>query len=110
MAKNTPPTTTGFQSYALSDQGVRGNNEDEVFADDERGIYFVVDGMGGHAAGEQAAQIAAERLRGRLERATGTPQQRVREAIALANNAIFEAAAQNSAWNGIDRKSTRLNS
>ena len=92
MAKKQPSTRSGFRSYALSDQGVRGNNEDRVHTDDERGIYFVIDGMGGHAAGEHAAKIADERLRGRLERATGTPQQRIREAIALANNAIFESA------------------
>ncbi|HEY3837674.1 MAG TPA: protein phosphatase 2C domain-containing protein [Bryobacteraceae bacterium] len=101
MSKKTASPTAGFRSYALSDQGVRSNNEDLVHNDDERGIYFVVDGMGGHAAGEQAAQIAAERLRGRLERATGSPQQRLREAITLANNAIFEAATQHSDWNGM---------
>lgn len=100
MAKQTP-STTGFKSAALSDQGVRGNNEDLVYNDDDRGIYFVIDGMGGHAAGEHAAQIASERLRGRLERATGSPQQRVREAIALANNAIFESASQNPDWKGM---------
>jgi serine/threonine protein phosphatase PrpC len=101
MAKKTPASITGFTSYALSDQGVRGNNEDLVHHDDERGIYFVVDGMGGHAAGEQAARIAGERLRGRLERATGSPQQRIREAIALANNAIFDDAARNPDWAGM---------
>jgi serine/threonine protein phosphatase PrpC len=101
MAKKQPTSTSGFRSYALSDQGVRGNNEDLVHTDDERGIYFVIDGMGGHAAGEQAAKIADERLRGRLERATGTPQQRIREAIALANNAIFESAEQHPDQKGM---------
>lgn len=101
MAKKQPTSTSGFRSYALSDQGVRGNNEDLVHADDQRGIYFVIDGMGGHAAGEQAAKIADERLRGRLERATGTPQQRIREAIALANNAIFESAEKHSDQKGM---------
>src|SRR5579871_6647197 len=101
MAKTQPSAKTGFRSFAGSDQGVRGNNEDEVYADDARGIYFVVDGMGGHAAGEQAARIAKERLLGRLARATGTPQQRVREAIALANNAIFEAAESHPEWKGM---------
>ena len=101
MAKKSPAPATAFTSYALSDQGIRSNNEDLVHNDDDRGIYFVVDGMGGHAAGEHAARIASERLRGRLERPTGTPQQRIREAIALANNAIFEAAAQNPEWSGM---------
>jgi len=101
MAKKLPASTSGFKSYAGSDQGVRGNNEDEVYADDDLGIYFVVDGMGGHAAGEEAARIAKERLLGRLSRATGSPQQRIREAITLANNAIFETAAQRPDWNGM---------
>jgi len=93
---------TRFISCALTDPGsVRGNNEDEVYADDERGIYFVVDGMGGHAAGEEAARIAKARLRGRLERLTGTPEERVREAIALANKDIFEAAEKRPEWRGM---------
>ncbi len=101
MATKTPTSTSGFKSFALSDQGARINNEDLVHNDDDRGIYFVVDGMGGHAAGEQAAQIACERLRGRLERATGSPQQRIREAITLANNAIFETAEAHPDWKGM---------
>jgi PPM family protein phosphatase len=93
---------THFISCALTDAGsVRGNNEDEVYADDERGIYFVVDGMGGHAAGEEAARIAKARLRGRLERLTGTPEERVREAIALANKDIYEAAEKRPDWRGM---------
>ena len=93
---------THFISCALTDPGsVRGNNEDEVYADDERGIYFVVDGMGGHAAGEEAARIAKARLRGRLERFTGTPEERVREAIALANKDIYEAAEKRPDWHGM---------
>ncbi len=91
-----------FISCALTDAGsVRGNNEDEVYADDTRGIYFVVDGMGGHAAGEEAARIAKARLRGRLERLTGTPEERVREAIALANKDIYEAAEKRPDWRGM---------
>ena len=79
------PAKPRFSSAAASDQGpVRSNNEDRVYTDDSRGIFLVVDGMGGHEAGEHAAAIAVERIRGRLERQTGTVEQRVREAIALA--------------------------
>jgi serine/threonine protein phosphatase PrpC len=93
---------TRFVSAGTSDVGnVRGNNEDRVYIDDERGIYLVVDGMGGQAAGEEAAEIAVKTIKGRLERQTENPEQRVREAIALANNAIFEAASQNAAWRGM---------
>ena len=96
------PAAPRFLSAPLSDPGhVRGNNEDRVFADDARGFFFVVDGMGGHAAGETAAEIAVERIKGRLERQTGTAEQRIREAIALANNAIFEKAQTKSEWHGM---------
>jgi PPM family protein phosphatase len=88
-------------SFGASDQGPRHNNEDEFYFDDELGIYFVVDGMGGHAAGEQAASIAKERLIGRLERPIGTVDQRIREAIVLANNAVHDAAAGRSDWEGM---------
>ena len=89
-------------SAGLSHQGlVRKNNEDRIHLDDARGIYAVVDGMGGHAAGEHAAEIAIERLRSRLERQTDGVEQRIREAIALANNAVYDAAAKHPEWRGM---------
>jgi serine/threonine protein phosphatase PrpC len=80
---------------------VRRNNEDAWHMDPERGIFLVVDGIGGQAAGEKAAEIALERVRARLERLTGTTEQRIREAIAVANNEIFRAAKGNTEWEGM---------
>src|SRR6266545_1786750 len=85
-----------------SDPGrARSNNEDAFHADADRGIFLVVDGIGGHAAGEHAASIAVERVRARLERQTGTAEQRVREAITMANNEILRAARGNPEWEGM---------
>ena len=96
------PAVPRFLSAAFSDPGpVRGNNEDRVYCDDTRGFFLVIDGMGGHAAGEHAAEIALERIKSRLERQTGNAEQRLREAITLANNAIFEAARVQEEWNGM---------
>jgi len=87
---------------AASDPGlVRRNNEDAFYADAGRGIFLVVDGIGGQAAGEKAAEIAVERVRARLERQTGTAEQRIREAIAVANNEILSAARANPEWEGM---------
>lgn len=67
----------------------RQNNEDRVYRDDDRGIFVVIDGVGGAAAGEEAADIALSRLRTRLERKTGSVRDRIREAITSANNEIY---------------------
>jgi serine/threonine protein phosphatase PrpC len=80
---------------------VRHNNEDAWYIDAERGIFLVVDGIGGQAAGEKAAEIAVDRIRARLERQTGTVEQRVREAITVANNEILRAARDNPQWQGM---------
>ncbi len=88
---------TRFQCAGASDPGrVRGNNEDRLYSDPDRGIFLVVDGVGGQAAGEQAAEIAVDRIRARLERQTGAAELRVREAITLANNEILRAARANA--------------
>ena len=86
----------------LSDTGrKRDNNEDRFHTDAERGIFLVVDGMGGQAAGEKAAETAVTVMRARLERQVGTAAERVREAITLANNEIYRLAQSNPAWRGM---------
>jgi len=93
---------TMYRSAGLSDPGrVRRNNEDAFHMDAERGIFLVVDGIGGQAAGEKAAEIAVNRIRTRMERQTGTVEERIREAIAMANNEIFQAAQNNPEWRGM---------
>src|SRR5271157_5728660 len=85
-----------------SDAGrARRNNEDALYVDAERGIFLVVDGIGGQAAGEKAAEIAVGRVRARLERQTGTSEQRIREAITVANNEILQAARTHPEWEGM---------
>ena len=93
---------TKVRCAGASDPGrVRSNNEDAFHIDAERGIFLVVDGIGGQAAGEKAAEIAVERVRARLERQTGSIEQRVREAITMANNEILRTARANSEFAGM---------
>ena len=52
-----------IMSACRSDVGLkRSNNEDRFVADDESGLFMVCDGMGGHAAGEVAAETASQEI------------------------------------------------
>ena len=79
----------------------RAENEDRFFIDAQRGIFLVVDGLGGHAAGERAAEIAVDIMSARLSRRTGASDKRIQEAFALASTEIFEAASRNPEWAGM---------
>lgn len=80
---------------------VRDNNEDRIYYDLERGIFVVIDGIGGQAAGEVAAETALNVIRARLERQTGEIRDRLREAITLANNQVYRLATTRDEWNGM---------
>ena len=85
-----------------SDAGrVRENNEDRFHCDPDRGIFIVVDGVGGHAGGEIAAETALLQVRTRLEREAGSAEARLREAITLANNEIYRLSRTNAEWTGM---------
>ena len=62
---------------------------------------MVIDGVGGQAAGEKAAEAALRQMRARLERETGAPEERLREAITLANNEVFRLAQSQPEWTGM---------
>jgi serine/threonine protein phosphatase PrpC len=80
----------GLVAAAATDAGrMRDHNEDTFYLNLESGILLVVDGVGGHAAGEVAANIAADRIRRRIERPDAPAHVRVREAITLANREIL---------------------
>lgn len=79
----------------------REHNEDTFLCDEKHGIFAVIDGVGGEAAGEAAAYKAAEVIAARLKRPTGSPERRLREAITLANNAIFELARDDYSRHGM---------
>ena len=75
---------------------IRAGNEDSLYADadQERGLFIVADGMGGHAAGEVASEMAVQIVARDLApmRDLSGPESLVHMADALkaANRAIYE--------------------
>jgi serine/threonine protein phosphatase PrpC len=95
-------TVTALRAAGHTDPGLqRDVNEDRFHLDVARGLFAVVDGVGGQAAGGKAADIALSMLRTRLERETGPTVDRVREAITIANNEIFRVASMRPEWHGM---------
>lgn len=89
-----PPLSAGV----ASDTGrLRERNEDRYLCDPANGVFLVVDGLGGHAAGELAAETAVEVIR--AAELTSGPS--IREAIARANNRIFELAGERPEHRGM---------
>lgn len=95
-------TMTALRAGTATHAGrLRSGNEDRVFADTASGLFLVVDGMGGHAAGGTAAEIAVAAVREQLREAGSGNETRVRRAIAAANNRILEAAQARPEWQGM---------
>jgi serine/threonine protein phosphatase PrpC len=91
-----------WRAGAATDPGrLRIENQDRDYVDDERGVFLVVDGLGGHAAGEKAADTALEVIPSELAKRGGDIRERIRNAIATANNRILDLAAENEAWRGM---------
>lgn len=79
----------------LTDVGrQRRVNQDAVLALDlpQGGLYAVADGMGGHAAGELAANLALDALSQHYLEGRGSPPERLAEAVQAANLAVLQHA------------------
>ena len=65
-------TISTLTAAGETDPGLqREVNEDRFHVDVARGLFVLVDGIGGQAAGGKAADVALTMLRTRLERETG---------------------------------------
>jgi protein phosphatase len=93
---------------ARSDVGmIRSGNEDSFFAhaSKERGLFIVADGMGGHAAGEvaseMAVQIVARELQNLQDVGNSSARNVVGTALRDANHAIYERTIAESDKQGM---------
>jgi PPM family protein phosphatase len=78
----------------LTDPGLlRTVNQDDYYIDPEGRFFIVADGMGGHAGGQEASQLATEAIQTYLEKhwqSAATPEELLEQALLEANQAILQ--------------------
>lgn len=94
----------------------RTHNEDNLLVLQDENLYMVADGMGGHASGEVASEMAVKTVSEffaatsadeditwpyKMEKARRYEENRLAAGIKLANLRIFETAAQNPSQKGM---------
>ncbi len=103
--------------FGKTDVGMKRNhNEDAFLTDPELGFAVVADGMGGHAAGEVASELAVERISSFLRKVNGNEDitwpykydiafslnaNKLMVGIKLANDAILSKVAGDPQLNGM---------
>jgi serine/threonine protein phosphatase PrpC len=91
---------------------IRSGNEDNYLMLPEKGMFIVADGMGGHAAGEVASEMAvqmiARGLQGVLGKSESEATQMMRWAIHESNAAIFQRTVDEPEKRGMGTTATAM--
>jgi protein phosphatase len=90
---------------SVCDRGLsqkRPVNEDRCLVLEDRGLFVVCDGVGGHNSGEVASQLAVDTIEEAAEHLDGADaEESLKSAVRYANRDIFEMASSNVTYQGM---------
>ena len=96
---------TRLRGGAATHQGrVRNINQDAALVAEDAGLFAVADGMGGHAAGEVASQVALEAFRNTRPDHVAD----IVDGVRLANRAVFDRAEEVPEYRGMGTTLTAI--
>lgn len=97
-----------MQTFSITDKGrTRNTNQDYVYCEENAvgsfpNLFIVADGMGGHNAGDTASRMCVEEVVSQIEQSTKvTPIGIFEQAVAAANEKVFQASLSDKALNGM---------
>jgi PPM family protein phosphatase len=88
-------------AHGVTHPGRRTTNEDALLVDQDRGLFVVADGMGGHNAGEVASGLAVKAIGEFLADGAAPTLNLLDEALRLANDHILAVAAEEPDYAGM---------
>lgn len=88
-------------SHAVTHQGRRASNEDAFLAEAGLGLFVVADGMGGHRAGEVAADLAIRTIASTVRGGGRRGGALLIDAVQRANDEVLAAAGRTADWAGM---------
>ena len=103
------PCVAADVGYQTSVGRVRDHNEDSLKIARDLALFAVADGMGGHLAGERASALAVEILHEEVAALSGELDGTLlHDAVAAANNAIFQESVEKAERRGMGTTLTAL--
>jgi PPM family protein phosphatase len=102
--------------HGATHPGRRASNEDALLVEPALGLFVVADGMGGHKAGEVAAQLAIDAIHEFIEQSRNRDEitwpfgvdpelshdaNRLRTAVRVANGRVLEASESRADYTGM---------